>query len=114
VILPQGLCCCQYYDYYQTWGAAIADVTNQGAPAAEAPVTVSEPGTGLGVLARRFVDTALARRQGLTLLLRVHGQASHITRTLYVFLPWVQACRTGPTCVTPRYSVSWSNCASPT
>ncbi|HEY5015858.1 MAG TPA: hypothetical protein VII59_03685, partial [Streptosporangiaceae bacterium] len=33
----------KYYDYYQSWNAAIADITNQGAPA----TTISATGNGL-------------------------------------------------------------------
>jgi hypothetical protein len=44
-----------YYDCYQTWGAAIADVTNQGVPAPTGPMTVSKPSTGSSLLAGRYV-----------------------------------------------------------
>ena len=77
----------KYYDYYQTWGAAIADVTNQGVPAPTGPVTVSKPSAGSSLLAGHYVDIALARQQGYILPLKVHGRSSDITRTVYVFLP---------------------------
>lgn len=77
----------KYYDYYQTWGAAIADVTNQGVPAPTGPVTVSKPSTGSSLLVGRYVDIALARQQGYILPLKVHGRSSDMTRTVYVFLP---------------------------
>ena len=77
----------KYYDYHQTWGAAIADVTNQGVPVPTGPMTVSKPSTGSSLLAGRYVDFTLAREQGYTLPPRVHGRSSGITRTVYVFLP---------------------------
>ena len=77
----------KYYDYYQTWGAAIADVTTQGVPAPTGPMTVSKPSTGSSLLVGRYVDIALARQQGYILPLKVHGRSSDMTRTVYVFLP---------------------------
>lgn len=77
----------RYYDYYQTWGSAIADITNQGPAAPTGPTTVSKPSVESGLLAGRYVDIALARQQGYTLPLMVHGQYSKITRIVYVFLP---------------------------
>jgi enterochelin esterase-like enzyme len=77
----------RYYNYYQTWGSAIADITNQGIPAPTGPTTVSKPSIESGLLAGHYVDIALARQQGYTLPLRVHGRSSNITRTVYVFLP---------------------------
>jgi hypothetical protein len=76
----------RYYDYYQTWGAAFADVTNQG-PQAPPGATVSTAGNGSGLLAGHYVDIGLAQQQGYTLSLTVHGRLSNITRTVYVFLP---------------------------
>jgi enterochelin esterase-like enzyme len=79
----------KYFDYYQNWSAAIADVTGQGVPAAaQVPMTAaSTPGSGLGLLTGRYIDSGLARQQGLTLRLTVRGESSKITRTVYVFLP---------------------------
>jgi|ERR1022692_595839 enterochelin esterase-like enzyme len=76
----------RYYDYYQTWGAAFPDVTNQG-PQAPPGATVSTAGNGSGLLAGHYVDIGLAQQQGYTLSLTVHGRLSNITRTVYVFLP---------------------------
>lgn len=81
----------RYYDYYQTWGAAADDLTSQGvaAEAVQGAVLggVTETGTGFGALTAHHIDTAIARKLGLTLSLTVHGQVSKITRTVYVFLP---------------------------
>jgi enterochelin esterase-like enzyme len=71
----------KYYDYYQTWSAAIADITNQsGAPPADAQIQLDKIDSTPKTL-------QLARQQGYTLRLSVAGQRSHITRTVYVFLP---------------------------
>ncbi len=87
----------KYFDYYQTWNAAIEDVTNQGVPAVSvAPAIASAaghpragatPGAGLSRLTGRYINSGLARQLGLTLRLTVRGQLSKITRTVYVFLP---------------------------
>jgi enterochelin esterase-like enzyme len=77
----------KYYDYYQTWSAAVADLTSQGAPA----TTVSSAGNsltdGYSALSGHHIDTAIARQVGLTLRLTVRGPSSRITRPVYVFLP---------------------------
>ncbi len=79
----------KYFDYYQTWGSAVADITNQGVPgvARVSLTTASHPGAGPGLLPARYANSAAARQQGLTLQLTVRGQSSQITRTVFVFLP---------------------------
>jgi Putative esterase len=71
----------KYYDYYQTWGSAIADLTNQaGIPASGAQLTLASIEGNNGAL-------RMAQRQGYTLRLTLAGRRSHITRTVLVFLP---------------------------
>lgn len=77
----------KYYDYYQNWNAAISDLTNQGVPAANPPNVADRPGVRFGTFLGQTIDTGLAAQQGFTLRLIVHGQASHLTRTVYVYLP---------------------------
>jgi enterochelin esterase-like enzyme len=77
----------RYYDYYQNWGSAIADLTNQGVPATTVPANTGDPGTGFSAFVGHHVDTTIAKQLGLTLRMTVHGQSSHITRTVYVYLP---------------------------
>jgi enterochelin esterase-like enzyme len=77
----------KYYDYYQSWNAAIADITNQGAPATTISATDNGLTTGFSALTRNHIDTGIARQYGLTLRLNIHGPASNITRLVYVFLP---------------------------
>jgi enterochelin esterase-like enzyme len=78
----------RYYGYYETWGAAVGDITSQGVNSAP-----RVPGSGLS--SRSQLDPpgssgmyrGLARQQGYTLRLAVAGQRSHITRMVYVYLP---------------------------
>lgn len=76
----------KYYDYYQNWSSAIADLSNQGAPAA-IPGTHLSSSSGISKLLGNFVYTKLAAQDGYTLRLTVHGTKSHLTRTVYVYLP---------------------------
>jgi enterochelin esterase-like enzyme len=78
----------KYYGYYQTWGSAIADLSNQS--------TISGPQISSGSLLvgnrslafnQGTVYRALALQQGYTLSLTVPGKLSHISRTVYVYLP---------------------------
>jgi hypothetical protein len=70
-----------YYDYYPTWGAAVADLTSQAAvPAAGAPRELRGIASSPAALAH-------ARTAGVTLRLDLAGQRSHLARLVYVFLP---------------------------
>ena len=83
----------KYYGYYQTWGAALADLTNQGAAAGTtAPppalaVGTANSGAELSTLTRSDTSLKLAQQQGYTLHLMLTGPRGHITRTVYVYLP---------------------------
>jgi enterochelin esterase-like enzyme len=71
----------KYYDYYPTWGAAIADITGEsGTPASGAQLTLAS-------IEANHKSLTQAQRQGYTLDLRLTGQRSHITRSVLVFLP---------------------------
>ena len=59
----------KYYDYYQTWHAAISDLTNQGVQTANAPNVTSRPGTRFASLLGQTVNSGLAAQQGFTLQL---------------------------------------------
>ena len=78
----------KYFGYYATWGAAIADFSNQSTNAGP---QISEGSllAGNRTLAfdPRAVYLRLALQQGYTLRLTVPGKLSHITRTVYVYLP---------------------------
>ncbi|HEY5360395.1 MAG TPA: alpha/beta hydrolase-fold protein [Streptosporangiaceae bacterium] len=78
----------KYYDYYQNWHAAISDLTNQGVQAAvNVPNAAAQPGVKFGTFLGQTIDTGLAAQQGFTLRLTVPGQASHLSRAAYVYLP---------------------------
>ncbi len=89
----------KYYGYYQTWSAALADLTGQGGAAG---TTAPPPGivtagtlTGGGQAAAGQFSALtgsnaylrLAQQQGYTLHLTVAGPRSHISRSGYVYLP---------------------------
>ncbi len=77
----------KYYDYYQNWNSAISDMTGQSGQTAQVPATDAGAGIKFGTYLGNTVDPAIARMQGYTLKLSVYGPASHITRTVYVYLP---------------------------
>src|SRR5450755_4474467 len=76
----------KYYGYYETWGAAIGDLTGRGVTSADLV-----PGGGLPSPSQLDMPDSsgmyrrLARQQGYTLRLAVVGQRSHITREVYVY-----------------------------
>jgi enterochelin esterase-like enzyme len=77
----------KYYDYYQTWGAAVSDLNSQRAPAAPAPDVAALPGVQFGTFLGQTIDTGLAAQQGFTLKLGITGRRSHLSRTVYIYLP---------------------------
>jgi enterochelin esterase-like enzyme len=78
----------KYYGYYQTWGAVLADLSNQGVNAASGvPVVSLTSGSRDGTLDGSRVHLRLAQQQGYTVRLMVAGPRSHITRVVYVYLP---------------------------
>ena len=82
----------KYYGYYQTWGAVVADMTDQGVSAASRVPDItlasgSQSGTRSGTLDGSSTHLRLAQQQGYTLRLMVTGPRSHITRVVYVYLP---------------------------
>ncbi len=77
----------KYYDYYQTWSAAFADLTNSGGQAVELPDGAAASSATFSNVLGSSIDTPLAAHQGLTLRLTVPGPASHLTRTVFVYLP---------------------------
>jgi enterochelin esterase-like enzyme len=77
----------RYYDYYQNWGSAIADFTDQGAPATTVSLAQGKSGSGVRQAITHATNMSIARQDGLTLRIRIHGKSSGITRTVFVFLP---------------------------
>jgi enterochelin esterase-like enzyme len=78
----------KYYGYYPTWGSMVADFTHQDAGAASrVPEIEFADRSRAGTLDGSHTHLTLAQRQGYLVRLRVTGQRSHITRTVYVYLP---------------------------
>lgn len=78
----------KYYGYYPTWGAALADLTNQGVRApSRLPQTNLDPSRGPATLDGSNGYLQQAQRTGYTLRLSVTGPRTHITRVVYVYLP---------------------------
>jgi enterochelin esterase-like enzyme len=76
----------RYYNYYQTWGSIVADFTNQGvASVPQVPHLTGKEGVsklGLSPQAR-----AEATQTGFLFEQTVKGRLSHISRTVYIYLP---------------------------
>ena len=78
----------KYYDYYQTWSAAAADLGGQGANQGPALPTVdTASGQNLSAVLGRSINVAAAAQQGQTFRLTVRGATSHLSRHVYVYLP---------------------------
>jgi S-formylglutathione hydrolase FrmB len=78
----------KFYDYYQTWGGMISDLTGQGANSIP-KYTVAGAGSNkqfdkdIG----RVTSTAEDAQVGYLFQTTVTGQRSHLTRDVYVYLP---------------------------
>jgi enterochelin esterase-like enzyme len=78
----------KYYGYYQTWGAMVADLTQQAPSAASGvPHVELAAHSRSGTLDGSRSHLKAAQRQGYLMRLTVAGQRSGITRTVYVYLP---------------------------
>jgi enterochelin esterase-like enzyme len=78
----------KYYGYYQTWGAMVADLTQQAPSAASGvPHVELAANSRSGTLDGSRSHLKAAQRQGYLMRLTVAGQRSGITRTVYVYLP---------------------------
>jgi enterochelin esterase-like enzyme len=77
----------KYYDYYQNWNSAISDFTGQNTQATEVPTTESGSGVKFSTFLGSAVDQSVAAQFGYTVHLDVTGQITHITRSVYVYLP---------------------------
>jgi enterochelin esterase-like enzyme len=77
----------KYYDYYQNWNSAISDFTGQNSQATEVPTTESGTGVKFSTFLGSAIDQQVAAQFGYTVHLDVTGQITHITRSVYVYLP---------------------------
>jgi enterochelin esterase-like enzyme len=78
----------RYFSYYTTWGAAISDFSNPSPDSGpQVPVGKVLVGDHSPAFDARSVYLKLALQQGYTLHTDVPGKLSHITRSVYVYLP---------------------------
>jgi len=76
----------KYYDYYQTWGSALSDLSGQSLNTV--PVLPSGVSTQqLTAILGKVTGGKTAAQLGETVRFSVTGGRSHIVRTVYVFLP---------------------------
>jgi enterochelin esterase-like enzyme len=78
----------KYYDYYQTWGALVNDLT--GGSAQNIPkLSAASVGSGrnLGKQVATQSNTGLTKELGFSFQVTVPGPESHITRDVLVWLP---------------------------
>jgi len=77
----------KYYDYYQTWGSLISDLSNSGASSIP---KVSAAGLGSDAIDKQLRSSADAGEDaelGYLFQTSVTGTQSHISRAVYVYLP---------------------------
>ena len=86
----------KYYDYYQNWNSAIADITSQAAPAAAQHPAHPQSPQNLSSFLGQSIDVQAAEQGGYTLHRWVAGKRSGITRSVYVYLP-------------PQYFAPWAS-----
>jgi enterochelin esterase-like enzyme len=76
----------KYYDYYQTWGSAVSDLSGQSLTTV--PVLPrGVPSQQLTAILGKVTGSKTAAQLGETVRLSVAGSRSHVVRTVYVFLP---------------------------
>jgi enterochelin esterase-like enzyme len=78
----------KYYDYYQTWGAAAADLGGQGSSQVATATSVSHASAAqISAILGSRVNVRAAAAHGQTIRLTVRGKSSHLSRTVFVYLP---------------------------
>jgi enterochelin esterase-like enzyme len=78
----------RYFDYYPTWGAAFADLTNAPPPkAASGGSSFTVVGKGHGLLSGQPIVESVAEQQGYQFEATLPGRLSHISRYAYIYLP---------------------------
>ena len=76
----------KYYDYYQTWGSAVSDLSGQSLNTVPV-VPRGVPTQQLTAILGKVTGSKTAAQLGETVRLSVTGSRSHIVRAVYVFLP---------------------------
>jgi enterochelin esterase-like enzyme len=76
----------KFYDYYQTWGAMISDLTGQGASSIP-KYTVAGSNKQFDKDIGRVTSTAEDAQVGYLFQTTIVGARSHLARNVYVYLP---------------------------
>jgi enterochelin esterase-like enzyme len=78
----------KYYDYYESWGAIAADIGAQGASqGTTVPGLNTASGRELSAILGSDVNVRVGAQSGQTIRLTLTGRASHLRRSVYVYLP---------------------------
>jgi enterochelin esterase-like enzyme len=78
----------KYYDYYQTWGAAASDLGGQGSSQVATATSVNDASARqISAILGSRVNIRAAAAHGQTVRLTVRGKSSHLSRTVFVYLP---------------------------
>ena len=77
----------KFYDYYQTWGGMINDLTGQGASSIPKYAAGPGPDKQFDKHIGRVTSLAEDAQVGYLLQTAVTGQRSHLTRNVYIYLP---------------------------
>ena len=78
----------KYYDYYQTWGAAASDLGGQGSSQVATATSVNHASARqISAILGRRVNIRTAAAHGQTVRLTLRGKSSHLSRTVFVYLP---------------------------
>jgi enterochelin esterase-like enzyme len=78
----------RFYDYYQTWGGAISDLTGQGANSIpKYAIAGKNPHKQFDKDIGRVTNIAEDAQVGYLFQTTITGQRSHISRDVYVYLP---------------------------
>ena len=79
----------KYYDYYQTWGSLVSDLSGQASSVPHLSAASLGKGTSKSLVGSlgQANDAALDAQYGLLFSTTIAGRRSHISRQAYVYLP---------------------------
>jgi enterochelin esterase-like enzyme len=78
----------KYYDYYQTWGAAASDLGGQGGSQVATATSVNRASAAqISAILGSRMNIRTAAAHGQVIRLTVRGKSSHLSRTVFVYLP---------------------------
>lgn len=79
----------KYYDYYQTWGALISDLSGQVSSVPQLSAASLGNGSAKSLIATlgRSSNASLDAQYGLLFRTTITGHRSHISRQAYIYLP---------------------------